>query len=307
MAAVSVMALLSTACLAAGAGVGLLDYDARKRRRQAVAAHVQTLLELRETSAAELIATPVDDGGIAAGLPWGPMWMRHAATWRWACISLAVATLVALPVVLLGWLRTGGLVWVVVAVVGGFLSWCHWQKLRAQIRQQLPSFIDNMVRMVVLGHAVQSAFLFSAASTKLPLQTTLGQASAFAKAGMPVDQALSAASRYWDLDEFFLLASIMQVGSRFGGRIDSLLERVSHFMRDREQAAQELHALSAEVRLSAWVLGLLPLVIGGMVIVTNANYFLQMWNDPTGRNLLFVALGLQACGGCLLYRLARLD
>lgn len=301
------MALLGTACMAAGAGVGLLDYDAKKRRHQAIAAHVQNLLELRKDSTADLISTTANDSEITSGLAWGPMWIRHAATWRWVCIALALATLASIPILLLGWLRTGVLVWSVAVAIGTFFAWRRWQKIRVQMRQQLPTFIDNMVRMVVLGHAVQSAFLFSAASTKMPLYATLGQACAFAKAGMPIDQALSAASRNWDLDEFFLLASIMQVGTRFGGRIDSLLERVSNFMRDREQAAQELHALSAEVRLSAWVLGLLPVLIGGMVVVTNPNYLMQMWNDPTGRNLLLLALGLQVSGGCLLYRLAQMD
>lgn len=303
----SVMALLSSACLAAGAGVALLGYDAKRRQRQAMVAHVNALLELREDHAPDLIAVPREGMGGSAGLAWGPLWMRHAGTWRWIGITVLLACAAALPWGLLGWVRTGLLVWSALVAVGMLVAWRRWQKLRSRIRRQLPTFIDNMVRMVVLGHAVQSAFLFSAETARMPLQDTLRQAAAFARAGMPVDQALAAASRHWNLDEFFLLTSIMQVGSRFGGRIDSLLERVSYFMRDREQAQQELYALSTEVRLSAWVLGLLPLVIGCMVIVTNANYFFQMWMDPSGRHLLFLALGLQATGGVLLYRLAQLD
>jgi len=93
---------------------------------------------------------------------------------------------------------------------------------------------------------------------------------------------------------------------RYGGRADLLLERVANFMRDREQAEQELIALSSETRLSAWILGLLPVGVGAFLIFTNPGYFMGMWNDDTGRILIFSAAGLQLTGAVLLYRLARL-
>ncbi|MNY19003.1 hypothetical protein D3C86_1524150 [compost metagenome] len=93
---------------------------------------------------------------------------------------------------------------------------------------------------------------------------------------------------------------------RYGGRADLLLERVSNFMRDREQAEHELVAMSSETRLSAWILGLLPVGVGTLMIMNNPSYFLGMWNDGTGRMLVFTGVGLQALGGLLLYRLARI-
>lgn len=303
----SMVAILSGVSLLTGAGLGAWEVTAHKRRKQAMVAYLQTLLDLRQDSAGELIATPAYVQDVATGLPWGPRWLQHAATWRVVVIALIAASVTTIPLLALGWLWVGLGVWASMVTIGLFWAWRRWQKMCNQMLLQLPTFIDNMVRMVVLGHAVQSAFLFAAASTKMPLQATVNQAASFAKAGMPVDQALATASRHWDMEEFYLLAAIIQIGGRFGGRIDSLLERVANFMRDRQQAKQELYAMSAEVRLSAWVLGLLPLLIGGMVLVTNVGYFLQMWNDPMGRNVLFLALGLQLTGGFLLYRLAQLD
>ena len=221
-----------------------------------------------------------DDG--MAGLSWGPQWLRHAISWRWVWGVLSLSALLVLPLLVLGWERAALLLWCLLMGIGLLLAWRRWQRLREQVQQQLPAFIDGMVRMVLLGHATPSAFLLASAAVKPPLQTTLSQAAAFAKAGMPVDQALAAASRHWGLEAFSLLAAILQVGGRFGGRVDNLLERVAHFMRDQQQAKQELHALSAEVRLSAWVLSLLPLVVGGGIIVTNANYFMQLWTDTGG-------------------------
>ena len=64
--------------------------------------------------------------------------------------------------------------------------------------------------------------------------------------------------------------------------------------------------MSAETRLSAWILGLLPVGVGAAIMVTNADYVVRMWLDASGRLMLFGALGLQTLGVLLLYRLARL-
>jgi len=305
VAAVSGWAILSVACLLAGLGVALWGYEAHQRLQQQMARHLQTVLEQREGTA--VLLGPVGGEEVATVLSWGPPWLRHAVSWRWLWGGLSVPVVLALPLAVLGWERAALLLWCLLMGVALLLAWRRWQRLRQQVQQQLPAFIDGMVRMVVLGHATPSAFLLASASAKPPLLATLNQAAAFAKAGMPVDQALATASRHWGLEAFSLLAAILQVGGRFGGRVDSLLERVAHFLRDQQQARQELFALSAEVRLSAWVLSLLPLLVGGAIIITNADYFMQLWNDTGGRQLLYAAAGLQVVGVCMLYRLAQLE
>jgi tight adherence protein B len=121
-----------------------------------------------------------------------------------------------------------------------------------------------------------------------------------------LDRALHQTATNVRVEEMFLLASILGLGVRYGGRADLLLERVANFMRDREQSEHELIAMSAETRLSAWILGLLPLGVGAFLILTNPGFFMGMWNDETGRILIFSSVGLQLLGAVLLYRLAKL-
>jgi tight adherence protein B len=98
---------------------------------------------------------------------------------------------------------------------------------------------------------------------------------------------------------------VLRLATRYGGRADVVMERTATFMRDHEEAQRELLALSAETRMSAWVLGLLPLVMAGALFVINAGYILSMWQDPAGRAMLIAAGGLEIAGVALLYRLAR--
>lgn len=205
-----------------------------------------------------------------------------------------------------GWLA-GSAALVVLGIGFFFLLYARAQKYRARLTQQLPGFLDNTVRLVTIGNSVQAAFQMAAASTKDPLQSVIEKAASLARAGMDLENAVAHVARQTRLDELHLLAAILRISVRYGGRVDLLLERVANFMRDREQAEQDLSAMTAETRLSAWVLSLLPVAVCSLIISFNASYFLRMWNDASGRNFIWAAAVLQILGVVLLYRMAKLD
>lgn len=191
-------------------------------------------------------------------------------------------------------------------LVSVFAIWLRLQKVRRRLISQLPAYIDAMVRLITIGNSTQSAFQLAIATTQDPLRSHMERSAALVRAGVDLDRALHQTASNVRVEEMFLLASILGLGVRYGGRADLLLERVANFMRDREQSELELVAMSAETRLSAWILGLLPLGVGSFLILTNPAFFMGMWNDETGRMLIFSSLGLQLLGAGLLYRLAKL-
>ncbi len=204
-----------------------------------------------------------------------------------------------------GWISAVG-TFVVFLLMATFALWLRVQKFRRQLVSQLPAFIDAMVRLITIGNSTQAAFQLGIASTQPPLRGYLERAANLVRAGVDLDRALHQMATSVRVEEMYLLASILGLGVRYGGRADLLLERVANFMRDREQAEHELVAMSSETRLSAWILGLLPVGVGGFIIVSNPTYFLRMWQDSTGQMLIFGAVGLQLLGAVLLYRLAKL-
>ncbi|CAM2144479.1 tight adherence protein B [Pararobbsia alpina] len=190
----------------------------------------------------------------------------------------------------------------------GLRLWLWHRSTRQQRRivTQLPEFLDGVVRMITIGNSVPAAFQAAAPAADLPLRTCLERASRMMRAGVELDKTLNQLAELYVVEEFMLIASVVRLSVRYGGRADQVLERMAAFMRDREMAQRELFALSAETRLSAWILGLLPLVIGCFIVLSNPDYFVGMWFDPTGRHLFYGALGLQLVGVFLLYRLAKL-
>ncbi|KAF1026531.1 MAG: hypothetical protein GAK40_01238 [Burkholderia plantarii] len=224
-------------------------------------------------------------------------------------ILFALAAAVVLIMLWLG-LR-GGLISALAAAVCGVAIIALWIMRRSSARRlkivrQLPAFLDGVVRLVTLGNSVPAAFRGALNTTEMPLRQCLDQVSRMLRTGVEIDRALLRIAREYRIDEFELLGSVLKLSVKYGGRADVMLERLAAFMRDLEQAERELYAMSAETRLSAWVLGLLPLAIGGFVVARNPRYFSAMLMSNTGHYMLYVAFAMQLLGGFMLYRMARL-
>jgi tight adherence protein B len=187
-----------------------------------------------------------------------------------------------------------------------FLIWIKSSRRHRQVIDQLPDFLEAVVRMMTIGHSLGSAFQVASERTTEPLHGILGQARRAGNVGIELDKALRQTARAHGIYELYLIAAIVGVAIRVGGRTDHVLERMSAFMRDLTQARKELMATSAETRLSAWILALLPLGIGGMIIVTNSTLMIGMWEDDMGRKLLIGAACLQIIGSFWLYQLSKL-
>ena len=142
-------------------------------------------------------------------------------------------------------------------------------------------------------------------TTEEPLRELLDRSNRLVQAGMDLEHALVQKALVFRLQELELIAAVIGVALRFGGRADTVLERMAAFMRDREYSQNELVALSSETRLSAWVLGLLPIGLGVFMVIFNNRMFVTMLEDPIGKNLLIFAVVLEAIGAYWLYRLAK--
>ncbi|MEG0141333.1 MAG: type II secretion system F family protein [Comamonas sp.] len=311
--------LLSLALLIAAAAVVLWLFASRQQKTRQMAQHLVQSLEKSAAAAAGFAARDAGasafDNSVAdallakdkkAGWPVPAILIGTvSAKLFYGGLGLILATFLVVGLTA-GWLAASAGA-VVLGIAFFFFLYSRAQKYRSRLTRQLPGFLDNTVRLVTIGNSIQAAFQMAAATTKDPLQSVMEKAASLARAGMDLENAVAHVARQTRLDELHLLAAILRISVRYGGRVDLLLERVANFMRDREQAEQDLSAMTAETRMSAWVLSLLPVAVCGLIISFNAGYFLKMWNDASGRNIIWAAAALQVIGVMLLYRLAKLD
>jgi len=304
------LALAALALLMAGAALALWLHARGQAARAASTAFLQDHLAQRAAPGRADAAGP----GHAAR-PWRP------GPARWADFVLRAGVepdmrfhvrmaLVPICAALLAGLTLGGVAAgaaLVMAAAGCmFWLWLKAQRRHAKAVEQLPDFLESMVRLMAIGNSLDAAFQGAAEKGEQPLRGILQRAAVAARGGMELDDALRQAARQFGLRELYLMAAIVGVATRFGGRSDQVLDRMAGFMRDLTQARRELSALSAEVRLSAWVLALLPLCVGGIILAFNDALFVGMWRDPVGWKLLVGAAALQVVGSYWLYRMAKL-
>lgn len=230
--------------------------------------------------------------------------------WGIAPRTLGLLGMAALALALLASMHSGALAGALLLalclLLTAFGIWLRVSRRRAQMLSQLPGFLDNMVRLLSIGNSLQASFQLASSNVPQPLGGALEQAAAALNVSPDLGQAMEQLEHTWGLPEFGLLAAVFRMSARYGGRADVVLERVSAYIRDRQSAERELHSMSAEVRMSAWILALLPVVVGIMIMLLNQDYFVRMWEDESGRKMIYLAIGLQVLGSLLLYRLARL-
>lgn len=104
---------------------------------------------------------------------------------------------------------------------------------------------------------------------------------------------------------FIVIATRLQVET--GGNLVETLENLANMLRERRKLRKKAAALSAEVRVSAFVLSSLPFGIGLIIWLVNGEYLQVLFVDPRGRIMAMAGMASLAMGIFSMYRLSRLD
>lgn len=233
-----------------------------------------------------------------AGVTWNVSQFLVACLLAWLGCSLAAGIWIGL-----------GLSWLLgfVPVLLGLLFLQHKRRQRVfQIEAQLPDTLDLMARAMQAGHAFSSALLIVGAEGTQPIrgefQTTFDEINF----GIPTETALHHLTlRVASSDlRFFVVAVLIQLET--GGNLTEILKSLATLIRDRQRIAGTVRVLTAEGRLSAWILGLLPFVIAAVLSVINPEFISTLWTVPMGIRMLQVSLGLMVFGIWWMWRMVRI-
>ncbi|WP_248732308.1 type II secretion system F family protein [Pseudomonas sp. MWU13-2517] len=185
-----------------------------------------------------------------------------------------------------------------------YVAWRYQRRIKRMI-EQLPALLDHTVRSLKAGRTLADAVLGGIEITEAPLKQAMGRIQRNVQLGVSLPESIHDFAEFYERDEFRLFALGLKVNHRYGGNASELLENLIKMIREREQAARQLRALTGETRVTAYVLTALPISMVGYFLAVNPAYLMTMWNDSTGRLLLFVALAMQLMGCFTLWRMLR--
>jgi tight adherence protein B len=124
--------------------------------------------------------------------------------------------------------------------------------------------------------------------------------------GISLPQALlNLAARVPSTDlRYFVIAVLIQ--RETGGNLTELLDNLSRLIRQRFKLLEKVRVLAAEGKLSAWIVGLLPFVVAGIINLNNPKFMQVLWTDPLGIKMVWAALIMMLLGILWMRKMIRI-
>jgi tight adherence protein B len=236
---------------------------------------------------------------LQSGLKWS---VEHFLLWSGAMLIAGAFLVADLPLPLV--LRAGAVfLFSLVPVV--LVRRARTRRL-ARIEEQLPEAADFIARALRAGHSFTNVLQIVGNELSEPLSGEFRIAREEINYGVPMGEALhNMAARIPLTDLRYLIIAVL-IQRETGGNLAEILGNISHIIRDRLKLAAQVRVLSAEGRMSAWILGLLPFGVGGALMLANPEYIKPMWTDPVGIRLLWYALVMLIVGVIWLRKVIRI-
>lgn len=170
------------------------------------------------------------------------------------------------------------------------------QKRLDKVEQQLPDALDMMSRAMRAGHAFPGALKMVGDESPQPIASEFKLAFDEVNFGIPMHEALlNLATRVPSTDlRYFVIAVIVQ--RETGGNLSEILGNISRLIRERLKLLSTIKVLSAEGRLSAWILTILPFALAIVISIIHPSLMTLLWTDEMGKKMVAFAVTLMIIG-----------
>jgi tight adherence protein B len=176
-----------------------------------------------------------------------------------------------------------------------------------KIEEQLPEAVDMMKRALRAGHPFSGAIKLVSEELEAPLGKEFGTTFADLNYGNDVRRAmLGLLQRVPSVPVMALVTSVL-VQKETGGNLAEILAQISTVVRGRFRLERKIRTLSAEGRLSAWILALVPIVLFGVISITTPDYLPTLTEDPLGQKLIGAGGVMGVIGILWIRKIIRID
>jgi len=223
-----------------------------------------------------------------------------------------LALLLAVVAALVGWsltrLAAVAVISGVVALLLPFLKVMQERSIRiGKFEEQMPEAIDVMKRSLKAGHPFVQSLKFVADDMDAPIADEFEKTFSDINYGTDVKTAMLALMERMPSISLMSFVTAVLVQRETGGNLAEILDRISTVIRGRFKFYRRVKTLSAEGRLSAWILALVPLGLFAMISITTPDYLPRLVNDPKGHYLIGGAVVLGGIGIFWIRRILRID
>jgi tight adherence protein B len=175
----------------------------------------------------------------------------------------------------------------------------------ARFAEQLPDALDVIVRGVRAGHPFSAALGLVAREMPDPIGTEFGMTSDEIVFGLDVRTAIENLHRRTGQQDLLFFVIAINIQTQTGGSLAEILLRLSRMIRSRSKLRLKIRALTAEGRLSAIFLSLMPFVLVGVITLISPGYYAEVRHHPVIVPALILGLTLLLIANVILYRMVN--
>lgn len=171
-----------------------------------------------------------------------------------------------------------------------FLPWLSVRRKRKKrfgtFQKQLPEALDLMARALRAGHAFSVGMKMVGDEFPDPVGPEFGRTVEEISFGIDVPEALGNLTARVDCTDLKFFVTALSVQRETGGNLAEIIEAISRLIRQRYELLGRVQALSAEGKISAYILGALPFVMAAVLWTLNEEYMSLLFEDPLGHMMI---------------------
>jgi tight adherence protein B len=148
--------------------------------------------------------------------------------------------------------------------------------------KNLPDTITLIANALRAGSSFLQAIELVVRESRPPISTEFGRVIREVNLGLPFEQALENMVRRVKSDDLELMATAISIQHTVGGNLAEILDSIAFTIRERVRIKGEIRTLTAQQRLSGYVVGFLPIGLAGFIFVAAPSFFNPMFENPPG-------------------------
>lgn len=170
---------------------------------------------------------------------------------------------------------------------------------------QFPEAIDLIVRSLKSGLPVSESIRMVGEELQEPVGTEFKAVTDAQGLGQSLDAAMWDAATRIDTPEFKFFVISLSVQRETGGNLAETLQNLSDILRKRRHMRMKIKALASEAKASAMIIGSLPFIMFGILMLMSPDYVLQLFTDPRGHIMIGIGLGSMTIGVAVMARMVK--
>jgi len=165
-----------------------------------------------------------------------------------------------------------------------------------RFNDMLPDTISMVAGSLRAGYSLLQAISLVSEESRPPISTEFKRALTEARLGLPIEEALEKTARRVGSEDFYWTVLAINIQREVGGNLAEVLDIVAKTIREREALKRQIKSLTAEGRLSAYILIALPFFMTAVLSLINPGYIMLLFSHLIGWIMVGVAAVLMIIG-----------